>query len=510
MFNVMIVDDEPLTCTFLSTMIPKLDSRWEVVATASDGKQALDLLASHCVDLVITDIKMPIMDGVKLCHHVYQNYPHIHLIILSGYGEFDYARQALNYNVFTYLLKPINNNELVNSLHQIAKKINKTTENNQSLKQLIGLSNLFKHEIAIKFLQAVIHNSYVKTQALLPLIYEHKMELLKEEGLIMIIAPAPHIINHTNYIKNQDLTNLLIYQLAKDSLKAQDCYVLLDEENRTLIYTTYTQDTSVSKLCEYLLRPIAKEFKLSTNYELVAYIGDSVSELLAIDHAYSTGVTCMFNAVSTNTNQNTPLYFYPSQKLCIDTNRLNTEVSNYIYAVKSSDLISIKHARSSFDSYPDSISLYLFYLLKNSLENRDDFLPTSLNIICLFNTYEALHLTNAGTSSDDSIIESAKEYIHKNYSAPISLSIIAEHLSISPSYLSNLFHDTVGVSYIKYLTELRLNEALILLRHKKNMTIEQITLAVGYLSVKHFSYVFKKEYGMTPGQYRKSSQDATI
>ncbi len=319
MFNVMIVDDEPLTCTFLATIIPKLDSQWNVVATASDGEQALNLLPSLSVDLIITDIKMPIMDGVKLCHYVNLNYTHIHLIILSGYSEFEYARQALHCNVSTYLLKPINNNELLNALQHIAEKVNKNNKERQSLKKLVGLSNLFKHEIAIKFLQAVIHNSYVKTQALLPLIYEHKMELLKEEGIIIIIAPTPHIITHSHYIKNQDLTNLLIYQLAKDALKDKDCFVLLDEENRTIIYTTYTQDTPITKLLQDLYQPVAKDFKLSTNYDLSAYIGESISELLAINHTYSTGITCMFNAISKNSTPNSSFYFYSDCEQYINT-----------------------------------------------------------------------------------------------------------------------------------------------------------------------------------------------
>ncbi len=505
MYNVMVVDDEKLTRTFLSGMIPKLNGNWKVSATASDGAEALELLETLSIDLIITDIKMPIMDGVILCEKVNLLYPNIHLIILSGYDEFQFAQKAIKHNVSYYLLKPINNNELAKALNEISVKINKLAEESKSHNRLLGLSNLYKKEIAIKFIQAVIHDSYVKTQALLPLIYEHRMEILKEEGIIMIIDVEPSVVNNLDFIKNKDLTSLLIYQITKDTLKKHNCYVFLDEENRTLVYITYNHSEPIKKICKELYNPVAKAFKLSTNYNLVGYIGDSVSEMLQIKQSYCTAITCMFDVILQNSANDNTLYFYSKNLVHADKKKLDSIISNYVYAVKSQDRLSIKHARDLFNEFPKNMGLYLFYVLKRSLENKNDFLPNSLNVEGILSKYENLTIVNSDNLSEASIIESAKDYINKNYSSPISLSIIAEHLSISPSYLSNLFHETVGISYIKYLTELRLNEACVLLRHKRNMTIEQITISVGYLSVKHFSYVFKKKYGMTPGQYRKQN-----
>lgn len=121
MYNLMIVDDEPLTREYFKLNIHKLDERWEVVAEAMEGSEALEILDKLNIDLVITDIKMPVMDGLELCKVVSEKYPNIKLVILSGYDEFDFARQAVKYGVVDYILKPIVKEELKSMLGKVAK-----------------------------------------------------------------------------------------------------------------------------------------------------------------------------------------------------------------------------------------------------------------------------------------------------------------------------------------------------------------------------------------------------
>lgn len=112
MYNVMVVDDEPLVREFLKETIPNLNNRFAVTADAMDGHEAFEIIMGHPIDLVITDIKMPVMDGLELCKRIRERYPDMQIIIISGYDDFSYAKKAIQYRVSEYLLKPIINEEL--------------------------------------------------------------------------------------------------------------------------------------------------------------------------------------------------------------------------------------------------------------------------------------------------------------------------------------------------------------------------------------------------------------
>jgi Response regulator containing CheY-like receiver domain and AraC-type DNA-binding domain len=522
MFHVMIVDDEQLTRSFLSKAVPRLDNRFQVTCVASDGAEALQLLTLHKIDVVITDIKMPIMDGVTLCEHLYQDYPDIRLIILSGYGEFDYAKKAIHCQVVQYLLKPIINEELSQVLNYVGDYLTQKSEEKRSLNTLLGLSRMFKEEIAKQFLQVVIQDSYIKTQALLPIIYEHHKELMLEEGVILLVVPSKKMLYRPNYLKNQDITNLLIYQTALEQLKNTSYVVSTDRDGRTVIYLSYEHQNSLSDLILSAFTPIFQSFYETTTYELDCIAGEPVSELLQLAASYQSAIDTMHHNYlsdfisSSNENEDMDSLIV---KHCHLTKRLKdqpilhpyiAEISAYIYAVRSQDLHNIRQARVGLYIIPEEYAFFVYSLLRNSLVDNSIFYPKTLTICHLLDSYEKSLGIYEESLTDDSLIEAATKYIQQHYEEPISLSVIADYLSISPSYLSNIFHESTGKSYIKYLTDLRMKEACQLLRNNKNMTLETITQRVGYLSVKHFSYVFKKQYGITPGQYRRQEESLEL
>lgn len=133
MYRVLVVDDEQLVCDFLQMKIEGLNPRFQVPATASNGYGALQYLEKNHVDLVITDIMMPGMDGLMLCERIRKKFPDMYIVILSGYGEFEYAQQAIRYDVHSYLLKPINNDELAATLSELEQRKMKQNEYRQMI-----------------------------------------------------------------------------------------------------------------------------------------------------------------------------------------------------------------------------------------------------------------------------------------------------------------------------------------------------------------------------------------
>ncbi len=149
MYQVFLVDDEPLTLEYLSRIIPSLNSEWEVAGTAADGEEALEYLDYHCVHLVITDIKMPGMNGLKLAQHLKDKNPDQEIVILSGYDEFALAQQALRLEVMEYLLKPIKQTELSSVLSKIQLRLQERNAYQRQLQTLQALLSSLKPSAGI-------------------------------------------------------------------------------------------------------------------------------------------------------------------------------------------------------------------------------------------------------------------------------------------------------------------------------------------------------------------------
>ena len=124
-YKVIVVEDESLIRHNLVKKINDLDSGFEVIGEAMDGKSALALIDNTMPQVVITDIQMPIMNGLELAKDIYLAYPQIHVVIVSGFSEFDYARKAIEYQVKDYLLKPVSPDELRDTLRKIKLKLDK-------------------------------------------------------------------------------------------------------------------------------------------------------------------------------------------------------------------------------------------------------------------------------------------------------------------------------------------------------------------------------------------------
>lgn len=132
-FKVLIVEDECLIRENLIQKIEEMNMEFEVVGYAEDGQSALDLVRKHCPDLVITDIKMPVMDGLELAKQLHSSYRFIKILIISGYSEFEFARKAIEYDVRGFLLKPINKEKLEQALTKVLIELNKDAESLNSI-----------------------------------------------------------------------------------------------------------------------------------------------------------------------------------------------------------------------------------------------------------------------------------------------------------------------------------------------------------------------------------------
>src|SRR5690625_3184120 len=154
MYKMMIVDDEPHTREFMRLHIPKIHPDWEVAYEATDGLEALTILQNHQIDLLLTDIRMPEMAGLALSTIVAEQMPHLYVVIISGYDDFSYAKEALQYGVQDYLLKPLVREELKQTLQKITNFLLQRRAEQAAFQSMKLLSEVSHKQIVKNFLKA--------------------------------------------------------------------------------------------------------------------------------------------------------------------------------------------------------------------------------------------------------------------------------------------------------------------------------------------------------------------
>jgi len=534
MYKLLIVDDESLTREYVRMNISSLDDNWQAAGEASDGGDALKFLSENTVDLVITDIKMANMDGLTLCQNICEKYPDIKIVIISGYDEFSFAQQAIRYGVNDYLLKPIDEDELKAVLRKIGQRLDNEKYEKQSLNIISNLSEGYKKNIIKNLLRAVISNSNVEIKFLYPLVHNLKMNILDDEGIIMILSIDKYsMLKNLIPMNNISVFNFILLQITSNVMSNyEDSHEFLDYEENVIVYTTgETKDQTISK-CREIYSKVSSDFIQQTGITITGFIGSSQSELLQLNTSYQDAAKSVYLKTLSGGNK-----VYESNLLKSYSDKVSSleksikaiklgliDKNEAVYCESVSDFVG------TIDSFDISSILRYGILLINSLKKLDvnfspelidmcfkslqdvslsnDVFKTKDGVINLYTRIikilDSNPLMNQGNINETDIISKVKDFIYSHYKEPVSLQQIAEYVGVTTNYLSNLFHKNVGEPYIKFLTRVRMEQAAKLLCIKPQLKIIDISQRVGYVSVKHFMYVFKQFYNITPGEYRDS------
>ncbi len=538
MFNMMIVDDESLTREFMKLNIPLINTQWQTAYEATDGQEALEILKHHKVDLIITDIKMPVMNGLELCKIVSLTYPNQKIIILSGYDEFTLAREAIRYGVNEYLLKPIVNEELKEAINRITLEISK--ERNQELvdKTMRTLSEDSKSHVIKNFLKAVISDSHAEIKVLYPLLFRLKVSLIESEGLMMVLSLDEDLMMGKS-IPPSDIPvfKYILNQVAAEIIEETNMgKVFYDMDENTVVLITGDHETEMIERCREVYGKVAEVIFNSTAVTVTGAIGMPVNDVLQLNLSYHKARKMLLSRLQLGGGS---LYSFHD-----DTSNLQfiNELDKVISAVKSGlldhnerqYLVSVKNYVELFDQFTiGAVTRYGLYMMESiasldpgfagagagkawnllksfGLSMKTD--PHKEEIIAVFNEIIKSFAQHAEPDqehyNEHDLVTKAKDYIYAHYSEPISLALIAETIGVSSSYLSNIFHKSVHESYIKFLTRVRMEEAAKLLKSRPSPKVFDVSEKVGYVSVKHFSYVFKQHFNMPPGEFQEKHMNA--
>ncbi len=524
MLKVFIVEDEPLIRDSLRKMLADFEEsqHLQYCGEAGDGEIALSMIQELKPDILMTDIRMPFMDGLTLARYAKELLPWLHVIIITGFEEFAYTKEAIDIGVYGYITKPVQKNELAEVFERIRSRREQRSAKEAAPFRLESLLNqeLYKEH----FFNKLKSGNYTAAD-----IYEREKRLnvdfLGRTYGIMTAILRPKTPDKTLYHE-------VLKRLAP--LFDNDRQVLLtvyDDFRISGLVTASDQQQVVNK-CYFAADILSYELKKCGITDFNLYIGPRTGRISEVggllEWTESSGKIMPPNFKQTITELDAVIqaptefvdqsYYLTELKqdpLPVDT--LLKEAENRWQKLASSD--EQKHYRFEFlallkTRLQESVS-------EGSLcpaeEYSDDQLKTiaeteSLTRLTGRLFLESLAKQQSFTVKDTSLsrverlIQDVTTYMQEHFADPdLSLQTMADRLQISTAYLSTLFSQNEGVTFIEYLTRLRMEKAKALLA-ETNQKIIDITFEVGYNDPNYFSFTFKKRNQLTPKEYRNQVQ----
>lgn len=510
MFRTLIVDDEPGIRKGLKILIDWESCGVELIGEAANGTEALDIIRREKPDIVLTDIKMPDMDGMTLIEQARNLGYAPAFIILSGYSEFSLAKRAMELGVSNFILKPIDPEELVKAIYNIKSRINinKTREEEfaivhrrEILRKLVCQENsesefkLFEDDLNIrgqslycilfeiqdardipetKFLK--ILSDYLKknfSKGMVPPIIA-----LEKEWFCCLISSS-HISTHGNNL------NRLLLGLLTEVSEIMDIAVSIGKRVRNVrdfseSYNTarLTSNHSVYRDLNSLIdyRDV-QQIKFSCCYEHIP----SIDSLLTAIKGFNK--TAISNCCSD----------------IIDTIRVNYYTLDIIL-MNISNLIAriLDEFRGIGQTEPD-ISSFIRYLTPDNQRIIIVKLAVDLERFALMAAEEYNSIKRNKLKGVVLVVE---EYIRENYEKSLTLKVLGSRFNVNPTYLGQIFKKRTGHTFNDYLQHIRMEKAEFLLKDT-DLLMYEIAAKVGFKDVSYFMTCFEKQYAMSPGHYRK-------
>ena len=519
-YKVFFVEDEVITREGIRDNVDWLACGFEFCGEAADGEMALPLLRTAQPDVLITDIKMPFMDGLQLSKIVRERMPWVKIIILSGHDEFDYAQKAINLGITDYLLKPVTVQKLQNVLKKLTVQLDKEKREQDNLKKLQEQVEENQATLRERLLFKLVVGTISPTDAIekgqvlgLDLIARYYLVVI----LKIELGDRTEQYDHDEY---QHVQHIVIESAEKNPdifvLKRDWGDVILIMKGSTAEYLEEERD----ELLDEIRQDVAK-----TRYQLTIGVGASKKRIADVCQSFVDALVNIQNPVDVKkfgANQ----AIERAELLKVD----KSAVENYLrYGVKDGfDEFFNAYLQPLSETALKStlIKNYIFVdvilaaaKLVNELDGDVEKVIPELNSIetILLNvksveelreqTYKILSIAMAYRDSQSNsqykkLIRQAKEYIEQHYTNPdLTLNDVAAQANLSASHFSVVFSQETHQTFKEYLTETRINKAKELLRMTALRSAD-IAYQVGYNDPHYFSSVFKKNTGLSPIEFR--------
>ena len=538
MYKILLVDDEILVRDAIRENIDwgKLDC--ELIGDCENGKQAVEFVKTHEVDIVLTDILMPYMDGMELSHFLHDNYPDILIVIFSGFGEFEYAKKAIQYNVSEYMLKPVTAMELTKVIGNMKEKLDSRKKEQRKMESLTQVSQDY-HKNA----------NVIRSKALDCLVkctrdVQVSLDELERMGITFQAASyrvAVFDIDTYSDMYQMDMDKqqesalmaFVLFNVGDEVVVQEKAGVVYQEGNNRvcIIFAgnrTKEFSESIHRICHEIQEKVKEVIGLETSIGIGNWVR-SPHELIysyrlaakAIDYRYLLGGNLLFDMEEKKTDNSiflindleilTESIKSGDRRLMEKTlGQIETEIKSalveksYACIYLQQVIRAIGNTCQSLSEEPEKIIAQREALLKAVTEQRMFSQAAALVEKYAQEVFDALQELNSSNGQRQGML--AMDYIQKNYMDPcLSLNSICSYLNISTSYFSTIFKEMTGETFIEVLTRVRMEKAKELL---ENTTMKNYEIAekVGFSDPHYFGISFKKITGKTPTEYAREKR----
>lgn len=539
--KVFLVEDEMVIRRGIKNSIDWEKEGYIFCGEASDGELAYPMIIKEKPDILITDIRMPFMDGLELCKLVKKELPNIKILILSGYDEFDYAKEAIRLGVTEYLLKPISSGKLLEALNGVSESIRREKEDK---------------DLVRKYMEEMRENT------------EHEKQKFFEQMIAGNLSMADALETGKKYEMNLSagMYNLLLFRftLGKENRKSgellREAEYAIEKLTERLEYVFEFQrgvegwafllmadnEEQMSERVKELSKDLEEIMK---NYSTIAYfggIGQPVARLRELEESFREAERALAARFTMELNR---IISVEDIRMAQNVDTLDDiEITSFGEIEKTRTMLEKFLNNGAEDEIDEFVDVYINELpeenlksvlmrqyiimdayivmmsfcekiegiegemqaqseeLKNSMKTIQTLEEIKNYIRMLLKKIIGVRDTISGRRYSD-IIEIAKDQIRKTYmSDEISLNTIAAEVGMSPSYFSSIFSKEMGKIFVEYLTEIRMDRAKELLMCS-SMKTSEIGYEVGYKDPHYFSYIFKKTQNCTPKEFRARGKE---
>ena len=531
MLKVFLAEDEFIIREGIKNNIDWQAHGYEFCGEASDGELAFPLIQKTRPDILITDIKMPFVDGLALSRLVKKELPETEIIILSGYEEFDYAKEAIQIGVARYLLKPINGETLLQEIDSVAEiilgkqkekeireKYQKEMEENSLRDQMDLFQHLVTGDCSMEELLSVADKLDLKIMAPWYSIVLLKIQSMKHDyeeysGSIVVVDER--------IVKLAEPEHVLIFDRAL--------------EGRAFLFKADSEEELLAYQKEYL-GDVKEVLSSYVNLRYFGGIGTPVNRLREIPasfedashafaHRYLVAESCILD--SSLLMQEGAAEHEDFRISAVNPEQIDrTKMQEFL---RTGDLDEVVYFVDEFfgklDGGAMKSRIFRQYITMDAYFSIVDFLKglglqkdeieapdqdssilqdekSAMDYIVRIMEKALVLREKKASSRYEDVVSEVIHYIEDNYAQEeLSLNLLASHVNFSPNHLSMIFSQQTGQTLIRYLTDYRMNRAKELLRCSSKKS-SVISMEVGYKDPHYFSYLFKKTQGMTPTQYR--------
>lgn len=516
MYTYIIIDDEPL---IRRGTMKKLEAYPDIACAgqAADGKGALELIEEKDPDFIITDMKMPIMDGTQLLPVLSERYPEKYIIVISGYRDFDYAAEALRAKTLDYIVKPFSRETLWGAVDK-AVELLKNRKNRRAEREIDEQKKeSLKYEYDRQLLRSLLFGEEGETQ----LFQSRKMSRFRSMHSFVAM-----MLTLSGKVPEKTLTEFL----SMRGLEAQTVLLARDQTENLYVLLMFFADGEEKREEKLLrIRELLDCFLESMSVHAIYGISKPQEDVSQLRPSYQQAMHAL-NRMTLGMKEHFIFYEEGAEKACI----LEwPKLEQFLFLVESGRTQEVETVFPELFHYFARVEnctlenakeycLEIVETLKRSLPRELQVqrsaatslsLLAGMNLIFRFGELEeyferilknlSMAFESAGFYSEKDVLDNVKKYIDLHYEKDLTQEFLASLFRLNRSYLSSAFKARMGISFVDYVNQVRIAHAKELLG-TTDKKLYQIAQAVGYENAKYFFRVFKKMEGITPEQYRNT------